>query len=150
MKNQKSPKIQKSPKNVKTSKIVVEKQKPGRKKKEASEKKIIVEIKTNNDDNVVAVPAKKMKLNENETNEIKKEETSLSENNIEVYWKNGVKWVPGKLAWARFGNFPYWPCVVTLDPETMTFHRLMGSFSNYLNNLFNYSCNSFFFNLYNF
>lgn len=35
-------------------------------------------------------------------------------------------WVLGQLAWARVGNFPFWPCVVTLDPETMTYHKFRG------------------------
>ncbi|XP_020293467.1 histone-lysine N-methyltransferase NSD2 isoform X2 [Pseudomyrmex gracilis] len=36
-------------------------------------------------------------------------------------------WVLGQLAWARVGNFPFWPCVVTLDPETMTYHKFRVS-----------------------
>ncbi|EZA60650.1 putative histone-lysine N-methyltransferase NSD2 [Ooceraea biroi] len=38
--------------------------------------------------------------------------------NVECHWK------VGQLAWARVGNFPFWPCVVTLDPTTMTYHKL--------------------------
>ncbi|XP_048264337.1 histone-lysine N-methyltransferase NSD2 isoform X3 [Bombus terrestris] len=33
-------------------------------------------------------------------------------------------WILGQLAWARVGNFPFWPCVVTLDPVLMVYHRL--------------------------
>ncbi|XP_029154906.1 histone-lysine N-methyltransferase NSD2 [Nylanderia fulva] len=34
------------------------------------------------------------------------------------------KWVVGQLAWAKVGSFPYWPCVVTLDPLTLIYHKL--------------------------
>ncbi|KMQ92238.1 histone-lysine n-methyltransferase nsd2 [Lasius niger] len=37
------------------------------------------------------------------------------------------QWVVGQLAWARVGNFPYWPCVVTLDPNSMIYHKLKDS-----------------------
>lgn len=37
-------------------------------------------------------------------------------------------WVVGQLAWARVGNFPFWPCVVTLDPVSMIYHKLKGIF----------------------
>ncbi|CAL7936216.1 unnamed protein product [Xylocopa violacea] len=33
-------------------------------------------------------------------------------------------WILGQLAWARVGNFPFWPCVITLDPILMVYHRL--------------------------
>ncbi|XP_068977009.1 histone-lysine N-methyltransferase NSD2 isoform X2 [Bombus flavifrons] len=33
-------------------------------------------------------------------------------------------WILGQLAWARVGNFPFWPCVITLDPVLMIYHRL--------------------------
>ncbi|XP_015183838.1 PREDICTED: histone-lysine N-methyltransferase NSD2 isoform X1 [Polistes dominula] len=32
-------------------------------------------------------------------------------------------WNLGQLAWARVGNFPFWPCVVTLDPTTLIFYK---------------------------
>lgn len=35
-------------------------------------------------------------------------------------------WVVGQLAWARVGNFPFWPCVITLDPVLKTYHKLKG------------------------
>lgn len=35
-------------------------------------------------------------------------------------------WMVGQLAWARVGNFPFWPCVVTLDPVSMSYHKLKG------------------------
>lgn len=38
------------------------------------------------------------------------------------------QWVVGQLAWARVGNFPFWPCVVTLDPNSMIYHKLKGIF----------------------
>lgn len=36
------------------------------------------------------------------------------------------EWILGQLAWARVGNFPFWPCVITLDPVLMTYYRLKG------------------------
>ncbi|KAG7205791.1 hypothetical protein KM043_007736 [Ampulex compressa] len=32
-------------------------------------------------------------------------------------------WIVGQLAWARVGNFPFWPCVITLDPVLMIYHK---------------------------
>ncbi|XP_035729731.1 histone-lysine N-methyltransferase NSD2-like isoform X1 [Vespa mandarinia] len=32
-------------------------------------------------------------------------------------------WSLGQLAWARVGNFPFWPCVVTLDPTSLIFYK---------------------------
>ncbi|XP_011260373.1 histone-lysine N-methyltransferase NSD2 [Camponotus floridanus] len=34
------------------------------------------------------------------------------------------QWVVGQLAWARVGNFPFWPCLVTLDPVSMIYCKL--------------------------
>ncbi|XP_076282492.1 nuclear receptor binding SET domain protein isoform X2 [Lasioglossum baleicum] len=36
-------------------------------------------------------------------------------------------WILGQLAWARVGNFPFWPCVVTLDPILRVYHRLKAT-----------------------
>jgi len=38
-------------------------------------------------------------------------------------------WIVGQLAWARVGNFPFWPCIVTFDPTTMTYHKLRSKFA---------------------
>lgn len=35
-------------------------------------------------------------------------------------------WLLGQLAWARVGYFPFWPCMVTLDPASMTYYKLQG------------------------
>ncbi|XP_058804908.1 histone-lysine N-methyltransferase NSD2-like isoform X2 [Phymastichus coffea] len=35
-------------------------------------------------------------------------------------------WKLGQLVWARIGNFPFWPGIVTLDPNTMTFVSVKG------------------------
>lgn len=26
------------------------------------------------------------------------------------------RWVVGQLAWAHVSNYPYWPCIITMDP----------------------------------
>ncbi|XP_053972341.1 histone-lysine N-methyltransferase NSD2 isoform X2 [Hylaeus anthracinus] len=36
-------------------------------------------------------------------------------------------WILGQLAWARVGNFPFWPCVITLDPVLMTYNKLKAT-----------------------
>ncbi|XP_076238839.1 nuclear receptor binding SET domain protein [Calliopsis andreniformis] len=36
-------------------------------------------------------------------------------------------WVLGQLAWARVGNFPFWPCVITPDPVLMTYHKMKAT-----------------------
>lgn len=35
-------------------------------------------------------------------------------------------WNLGEMAWARVGNFPFWPCVVTLDPNSLIFYKYKG------------------------
>lgn len=35
-------------------------------------------------------------------------------------------WAVGHLAWARVGNFPFWPCIVTPDPVSMIYYRFIG------------------------
>lgn len=39
-------------------------------------------------------------------------------------------WNLGQLAWARVGNFPFWPCVVTLDPTSFIFYKFKGKDSS--------------------
>lgn len=36
------------------------------------------------------------------------------------------RWALGQLAWARVGNFPFWPCIVTFDPVSMTYYKRQG------------------------
>lgn len=37
-------------------------------------------------------------------------------------------WVLGQLAWARGSSYPFWPCVVTLDPKTMLYYRVQSKY----------------------
>ncbi|XP_044575684.1 histone-lysine N-methyltransferase NSD2 isoform X1 [Cotesia glomerata] len=39
------------------------------------------------------------------------------------WWKkpDDTLWKPGQLAWAQVSTFPYWPCVITLDPDLNRF-----------------------------
>lgn len=37
-------------------------------------------------------------------------------------------WIVGQLAWARVGNFPFWPCMVTVDPTSRIYYKLKGKF----------------------
>ena len=32
----------------------------------------------------------------------------------------------GSIAWARIGQYPYWPCIVTLDPDSNICHQKIG------------------------
>jgi len=41
---------------------------------------------------------------------------------------NECHWVIGQLAWARVGSFPFWPCIVTLDPILMIYQKLRGEY----------------------
>ncbi|XP_032662597.1 histone-lysine N-methyltransferase NSD2 isoform X2 [Odontomachus brunneus] len=34
-------------------------------------------------------------------------------------------WVAGHLAWAKVGNFPFWPCIVTPDPVSMIYYKFI-------------------------
>ncbi|XP_018312439.1 histone-lysine N-methyltransferase NSD2 [Mycetomoellerius zeteki] len=33
-------------------------------------------------------------------------------------------WIVGQLAWARVGNFPFWPCMITVDPESRIYYKV--------------------------
>lgn len=55
-----------------------------------------------------------------------------SHRNIECHW------VIGQLAWAKVGNFPFWPCVVTLDPVLMIYHKLKGKYLNFIHLIKNF------------
>lgn len=35
-------------------------------------------------------------------------------------------WSLGQLVWARMGNYPFWPSIVTLDPTTKSFVTQRG------------------------
>ncbi|XP_029047985.2 histone-lysine N-methyltransferase NSD2 isoform X2 [Osmia bicornis bicornis] len=70
----------------------------------------------------------------NMTNDM--DDTSDSSTNLSTMEENTPKlvsssvqcnWVLGQLAWARVGNFPFWPCVITLDPVSMIYNRLKAT-----------------------
>lgn len=50
-------------------------------------------------------------------------------------------WAVGQLAWARVGNFPFWPCMVTVDPASRIYYKLRGKF---LKNIFTHLNHSIF------
>jgi hypothetical protein len=37
-----------------------------------------------------------------------------------------IDWVTGDLAWAQFPRYPFWPCMITLDPQEKTFTKTSG------------------------
>lgn len=41
-------------------------------------------------------------------------------------------WTVGQLAWARVGNFPFWPCMVTVDPTARIYYKLRGKFLKFV------------------
>lgn len=41
-------------------------------------------------------------------------------------------WLVGQLAWARVGNFPFWPCMVTVDPTSRIYYKLRGKFLKFV------------------
>ncbi|XP_014214983.1 histone-lysine N-methyltransferase NSD2 [Copidosoma floridanum] len=45
--------------------------------------------------------------------------------------KRRCSWSLGSIVWARFGQYPFWPSVVTLEPETRTYVAQKGSKSKY-------------------
>lgn len=38
----------------------------------------------------------------------------------------GCDWVIGDLAWARLAGYPFWPCMITLDPQERIFTKTSG------------------------
>jgi hypothetical protein len=41
----------------------------------------------------------------------------------------GCDWVIGDLAWARVSGYPFWPCMIALDPEQRIFTKTTGECS---------------------
>lgn len=37
-------------------------------------------------------------------------------------------WILGQLAWARGSSYPFWPCVVTLDPTTLLYFKVQSKY----------------------
>jgi hypothetical protein len=44
----------------------------------------------------------------------------------------GCDWVIGDLAWARVSGYPFWPCMIVLDPERRIFTKTTGKCSDIL------------------
>ncbi|XP_033209231.1 histone-lysine N-methyltransferase NSD2-like [Belonocnema kinseyi] len=72
---------------------------------------------------------------EKSSNEIIKHGDSINDSGIEMSGEEKEKetklnlncpWVLGQLAWARGSSYPFWPCVVTLDPKTMLYYRVQN------------------------
>lgn len=85
----------------------------------------------------------------NVTNDM--DDTSDSSTNLSTMEENAPKlvsssvqcnWVLGQLAWARVGNFPFWPCVITLDPVSMIYNRLKGTLFIYVKTVNNSNNNN--------
>jgi histone-lysine N-methyltransferase NSD2 len=38
----------------------------------------------------------------------------------------GCDWVTGDLAWAHVSGYPFWPCMITLDPQQRIFTKTSG------------------------
>jgi hypothetical protein len=38
----------------------------------------------------------------------------------------GCDWAIGDLAWARVAGYPFWPCMITLDPQQGIFTKTSG------------------------
>jgi len=70
----------------------------------------------------------------NIANNIDKASNSFTLNSIEKIPSSKVinpvecHWMLGQLAWARIGNYPFWPCMVTDDPISRIYHKFKGKF----------------------
>lgn len=42
---------------------------------------------------------------------------------------SGCDWVIGDLAWARVSGYPFWPCMISLDPQQRIFTKTTGECS---------------------
>lgn len=54
-------------------------------------------------------------INNNEDDEIKKE--------IQAESIDDKKWFVGQIAWAHISHYPYWPCIITLEPGTDVYSK---------------------------
>jgi len=71
----------------------------------------------------------------NIANNIDKASNSFTLNSIEEIPSSKVinstvecHWMLGQLAWARIGNYPFWPCMVTDDPTSRIYYKFKGKF----------------------
>ena len=80
--------------------------------------------------------AESLEITENKT--IKNGNDSVDDSGIEMGGEEKERvetnqtlncpWILGQLAWARGSSYPFWPCVVTLDPKTMMYYRVQSNY----------------------
>lgn len=44
------------------------------------------------------------------------------------WWKrpDDTQWKTGQLAWAQVSTFPYWPCIITVEPDSTRYVKWRG------------------------
>lgn len=52
----------------------------------------------------------------------------MSEEKVERNLTLKCSWILGQLAWARGSSYPFWPCVVTLDPTTLLYFKVQSKY----------------------
>lgn len=85
-----------------------------------------VQIEATSADNTVLCPENVKEKVENAVADKIYESTEISVSDEKV---PGCDWVIGDLAWARVSGYPFWPCIIVLDPEQRIFTKTTGEYS---------------------
>jgi hypothetical protein len=64
--------------------------------------------------------------NEEVESEITDKMCEISEMSVCDEKISGCDWVIGDLAWARVSGYPFWPCMIALDPQQRVFTKMTG------------------------
>ncbi|KAF7992681.1 hypothetical protein HCN44_005025 [Aphidius gifuensis] len=54
---------------------------------------------------------------------IEEEKMEVVDNNDKSITGKSIKWSVGQLTWAHISHYPYWPCIITLEPNTDIFTK---------------------------
>jgi hypothetical protein len=103
----------------------------------SSVKSETLDIKSDNVDSlavrVEAASADNILIPENVKEEVESEVTDTicetSEMSLCDEKMSGCDWVIGDLAWARVSGYPFWPCMICLDPQQRIFTKTIGECS---------------------
>jgi hypothetical protein len=85
-----------------------------------------VNIETTSADNAVLHPENMKEEVESEVTDKTCEASEMSACDDKM---PGCDWVIGDLAWARVSGYPFWPCMIALDPEQRIFTKMTGECS---------------------
>lgn len=64
---------------------------------------------------------------------IEEEKMEVVDNDVKSISGKSIKWSVGQLTWAHISHYPYWPCIITLEPNTDIFTKKKSKYSFFNN-----------------